>query len=79
MAKARSAPKPAAVVLRGGMHVLTESVILGAADSSLTLINFDGEQAWLTGALPLATHWQKDVAGWAVWSEGGSRVLPARK
>ena len=37
VSKARALPKPAALVLRGGVHRLTDTVQLGAADSFLSI------------------------------------------
>ena len=62
VARARRATKPAAVVLRGGTHVLTQSIVLGPADEGLLLMNYPAEEPWITGAVPLRTSWQKDEA-----------------
>jgi len=63
VAVARGKPKPAAIVLRGGTHYATETVRLGAADSGLTLVNYAGETAWLSGAHPLMKlEWKPDKA-----------------
>jgi hypothetical protein len=60
VARARGLPQPAAVVLRAGVHRLTETLALGAADNGLTIAAFDGEAPVVTGALPLPplTSWQ---------------------
>ena len=51
---------PKAVVLRKGTHFLgTESVKLTAADSGLLITNYPGEEAWVSGGVPLKTSWQR--------------------
>ena len=63
VAEARSALKPVAVVLRGGTHYATTAIKLGVADSGLTLVNYPGETAWISGAHPLRKlQWKPDTA-----------------
>ena len=46
------------VVLRAGTHYLLDTLALGVADSGLTLQAFPGEDAWVSGGIPLAgTNW----------------------
>ena len=42
-------------------------IALGAADSGLTITNFEGEEAWLSGGVPLATAWELVDAARNVW------------
>jgi hypothetical protein len=61
---------PKAVVLRKGTHFLgTESVKLTAADSGLLITNYPGEEAWVSGGVPLKTSWEKynTTNGTNVW------------
>lgn len=52
------------IVLREGTHFLTESVLLGVADSGLTIMNYPGEEVWVSGGVPLKTNWMEfDVQG----------------
>ena len=53
-----SAKKLSAIVLRAGTHFLCAPLNLTAADSGLTLTNYPGEEAWLSGGAPLATTWR---------------------
>jgi hypothetical protein len=49
----------AAIVLRAGMHRLVAPLQLTAQDSGLTLLNYAGEEAWLSGAAALlAPQWE---------------------
>ena len=48
------------VAVRAGTCYLTQAVQLSAADSGLTISNFNGEAAWLSGGVPLTDiTWQK--------------------
>ena len=57
VALARTLPQPAAVLLRGGVHRLQETLALGAGDSGLTLAAFPGETPVLTSGLVLKPTW----------------------
>eukprot|EP00041_Stephanoeca_diplocostata_P027514 m.757752 g.757752 ORF g.757752 m.757752 type:complete len:945 (+) comp23189_c0_seq1:37-2871(+) len=48
---------PRAVLLRKGIHYLTDTITLGAADSNLVIQNYNGEEAWISGGVPLTTDW----------------------
>jgi hypothetical protein len=43
----------ACVVLRGGVHFLSASVRLSSADSGLIVTGYEGEEAWVSGGVPL--------------------------
>ena len=49
----RQATKPVAILLRNGTHYLSDTIHLGADDSGLKIQNFNGEEAWISGGLPL--------------------------
>jgi hypothetical protein len=53
-----SAGNPASINLRGGTHYLTTTLALDADDSLLTIQNYDGEVAVVSGARRLTTAWQ---------------------
>jgi len=59
VAKARTLPPPAQVVLRGsGVHRIASTIVLTAADSGLSLINYPGENPVVSGGTVLATSWK---------------------
>jgi hypothetical protein len=45
---------PAAVILRAGVHVLAATVQLDARDAGLTIANYPGEAAWVSGGAPVS-------------------------
>ena len=45
------------IVLRKGVYYGEDALNLTAADSDLTIQNYNGEQAWLSGAKKLKTQW----------------------
>ena len=45
---------PGTLVLRGGTYFLSAPLLLGPADSRLTIQSFPGEEAWLSGGMQLA-------------------------
>eukprot|EP01046_Picozoa_sp_COSAG06_P057295 COSAG06_NODE_11125_length_1563_cov_4.163934_1_plen_362_part_00 len=47
----------ATVVLRKGVYYGEEALNLTVADSGLTIQNYNGEEAWLSGAKPLKVKW----------------------
>ena len=49
-----SSPGAASIVLRGGTHVLSQTVVLGPQDSFTSFSAFPGEVPTITGALPVA-------------------------
>jgi hypothetical protein len=51
----RSGAGPACVVLRGGVHFLTATILLTPADSGLVVTGYEGEQAWVSGGVPLGS------------------------
>ena len=59
-AAAADAAAPRAVVLRAGTYYLDVPLALDSRDAGLTLTNYPGEEAWLSGASggPLATAWR---------------------
>lgn len=82
VAKARALPKPAEIVLRGGVHRLRETLQLGAADAGLSIRAYDGETPTLSSGAVLTTAWeQADVtpraaAGSASAAGTATRSLP---
>eukprot|EP00937_MAST-01D_sp_MAST-1D-sp2_P006054 g6054.t1 len=60
-AESLPADTPRAVVMRAGVHYLSAPIALGAQDSFLTLTNYDGEEAWVSGGIELQTKWQPYV------------------
>jgi hypothetical protein len=55
-------PPRATVVLRGGTHSLRETLQLGAHDSHMTFQAFPGEDATVSGAVPVTAKWTKAAA-----------------
>ena len=51
--------RPASVNLRAGIHYISAALQLTADDSLLTLQNYNGEVAVITGAVRLRTAWTK--------------------
>jgi hypothetical protein len=47
------------IVLRKGVYYGEQALNLTAADSGLTIQNYNGEEAWLSGAKKLKTKWTK--------------------
>jgi hypothetical protein len=45
------------IVLRKGVYYGEQALNLTAADSGLTIQNYNGEEAWLSGAKKLKTKW----------------------
>ena len=54
-----------AIVLRGGVHLLSETLAFGAGDAGSTLMSYPGEEAWLSGGqvIPRTAPWKKGVDG----------------
>ena len=74
LALSRHRPKAkgggAAIVLRAGIHHLVAPLQLTAQDSGLTMQNYAGEEAALSGATPLVPQWEAWAdapAGSNVW------------
>jgi len=57
-APGRAPGSPVHVVLRAGIHHLGEPLALGPADAGLVLQNYPAEEAWLSGAQPVAPAWE---------------------
>jgi hypothetical protein len=49
---------PGTIMLRKGTYFLKATLTLRAADSGLTVQNYNGEEAWLSGAKTLKPEWQ---------------------
>jgi hypothetical protein len=47
------------IVLRAGVHHITNTIEIGADLSGLTLQNYPGEDAWVSGGTPLTPTWEK--------------------
>ncbi len=60
IARARTAPKPVTVELRGGMHFLEKPVVLGPEDSGLTLAAYPNEKPILSGGRRI-TGWRAEA------------------
>ena len=70
LALSRALPKwsNVTIVLRAGIHHLAAPLRLTAQDSGLTLQNYPGEEAWLSGATPLTPQWEP----WSAAPEGSN-------
>ena len=69
LSRQRSPGSSGSILLRAGIHHLSEPLQLTAQDSGLTLQNYGGE-AWLSGAIPLTPQWEAwggAPAGSNVW------------
>jgi hypothetical protein len=54
----RAPGQRALVILRGGTHYMTSTLELGPADSHVSIVNYPGEVASMSGAMPIATNWK---------------------
>ena len=54
----RSATKPVTIILRQGTFYLSDAIMLGAEDSGLSFQNYNGEEVWLSGGIPLSPDWK---------------------
>ena len=61
IAQARTAPKPVAIELRGGMYFLDKPMVLGPQDSGLTLAAFGDEKPILSGG--------RRITGWRLGAD----------
>ena len=50
--------KPVSIILRKGTYFLGDTVHLGPGDSLLSFEAYPGEQAWISGGVPLTPSWQ---------------------
>ena len=46
-----------AIVLRAGVHFLASTLEVGADLSGLVIQNYPGEEAWISGGVPLTASW----------------------
>ena len=79
---ARTAPKPVAIELRGGVHFLDKPIVLGPQDSGLTLAACGDEEPVLSGGRRI-TGWRLGAdQAWTAAAAGDFRELlgqrPAR-
>ena len=51
-------PGENAIILRAGTYYLTETIVLGTGDSGLSIVNYPGEKAWISGGRPLTLDWK---------------------
>ena len=58
LAATRKAGGVGTIILRKGVYYGEQALNLTAADSGLTIQNFNGEEAWLSGAKKLKTVWK---------------------
>ena len=54
-----------AVILRAGVHFLAETLEVDAALSELVVQNYPGEEAWISGGIPLTASWTPSTANHA--------------
>jgi len=54
---------PSTLLLRAGLHTLNDSLILGPKDSGLSIQNYEGEEAWVSGGTPL------DIESWSRYND----------
>lgn len=59
LAASRAISANRTILLRQGVHYLSETISLGHGDSGLTIQNYNGEEAWLSGGLPIETTWRR--------------------
>lgn len=57
VAKMDGAPRPSLVVLRAGVHRLSETITLGASDSGLSFAAYPGEAPVVTGGTVITPVW----------------------
>eukprot|EP00937_MAST-01D_sp_MAST-1D-sp2_P001006 g1006.t1 len=70
VAKARATAARSTVELRAGTYYMSEPLNLTEADSGLTLQNYHGEEAWLSGAQPIAKlDWEPWKVTNSSWTE----------
>lgn len=55
----QASAKPGTIVFRAGTYHLSATITLGPGDSGLTVMNSDGEEAWLSGGKVINPSWQK--------------------
>jgi hypothetical protein len=57
------------VVLRAGTHYLgASSIKLTAVDSGLLITNYPGEEAWMSGGVPIQANWKAyNTSGANIW------------
>jgi hypothetical protein len=64
-------PDANSIVLRGGTHYLTDTLVLDSRDSGLTIQAFSGEEPWVSRGTPLASVSWTSVnttgGGWSVF------------
>lgn len=48
------------LIMRAGVYFLDQTIVLGVADSGLTLTSYDNEQVWISGGMALSPKWKKD-------------------
>ena len=56
------------IILRGGDYPLAEAVVLGAADSGLTIMAYPGERPVICGSRPLGGWKVSEVNGISAWA-----------
>ena len=66
LALSRSLAEPynTTIMMRGGIHSLSETMRLGAKDSGLAITGYPGEDVWLSGGIeiPSNTKWRRDCS-----------------
>ncbi len=50
-----------AIVLRAGVHFLASTLEVGADLSGLVIQNYPGEEAWISGGVPLTASWTPSI------------------
>ena len=71
LAASRAAPGNDTILLRAGTFYQASTIVLGTADSGLTIQSYPGEEAWVSGATPLGnlswTPFNVNASSWALY------------
>jgi len=79
----KASAKPGTIILRAGSYLLSKVIVLGPGDSDLTVQNYNGEEAWISGAKVIHPSWKKvgdkgiysaDLSGQGITSIKGLHV-----
>lgn len=55
---AQEAGSPSTILLRKGTYFLGQTIALSSADNELSIQNYDGEEAWISGGIPVQPLWK---------------------
>ena len=67
----RSVGQPSTIILREGTFYITDTIQLGPKDSGLTIMNYQSEEVWISGAKRITTKWTP------VSTSGGKNIYMA--